>query len=93
MQVNGQLMTIDKPKKVNEKFTKRVFILKTDLDTSYPQTVEMEFQNDKCTFLDNFREGDMVTVDFNLRGRQSQGENGMRTFNTLQAWKMKKTEA
>jgi len=55
----------------------------------YPQTILVEFNQDKCDLLNNFRVGQSVTVDINLRGREwvnPQGET--KYFNTIQGWKI-----
>ena len=47
-------------------FKKREFVLKTE--GKYPESIKFEFRNEFVDVLDNFMEGEMVTVAFVLRG-------------------------
>ncbi len=47
-------------------FKKREFVIKTE--GKYPESLKFEFRNDFIKILDNFMEGEMVTVAFVLRG-------------------------
>lgn len=64
-----------------KKFATRKFVV-TDHAEKYPQTIQLEFQQDKCDLLDKYRTGSLVNVSFNLRGNQYQGK----TYVTLVAW-------
>ena len=41
--------------------------------------------------LDQFGDGDEIRVQFNLRGREWNGPQGIRYFNTLEAWRIERT--
>lgn len=90
MEVTGQLKVKFDTQKVSEKFQKRDFVLATDLSTPYPQYVSFQVTQDKCSLLDQFNEGEEVKVQFNLRGREWNGPQGIRYFNTLEAWRLEK---
>ncbi len=90
MEVTGQLKLKGDIQKVSEKFQKRDFVLSTDLSTPYPQHVSFQVTQDKCSILDQFNEGDEIKVQFNLRGREWNGPQGIKFFNTLEAWKLEK---
>lgn len=67
-------------------FTKRELTIETE--GQYPQPVVFEFVKDKCSLLDSAQAGDVVTVGFNLRGREWTNPKGeVKTFNSLQGWK------
>ncbi len=93
MEVTGQLKVKFDTQKVSEKFQKRDFVLATDLSTPYPQFVSFQVTQDKCTMLDSFKEGDEIKVQFNLRGREWNGPQGIKYFNTLEAWRLEKVAA
>jgi hypothetical protein len=84
MQIKGTLNAVFATEQVTDKFRKRVFWL--DIPGEYPQTISLEFTQDKCSELDRYKAGDEVEVEFNLRGRISKDK----CWNTLQAWKIKK---
>lgn len=93
MEVTGQLKLKYDTQKVSEKFQKRDFVLATDLSTPYPQYVSFQITQDKCAILDTFNEGEEIKVQFNLRGREWNGPQGIKYFNTLEAWKIEKVGA
>lgn len=91
MEVTGQLKVKFDTQKVSEKFQKRDFVLATDLNTPYPQYVSFQVTQDKCNLLDQFNEGDELRVQFNLRGREWNGPQGIKYFNTLEAWRLERS--
>ena len=83
----GIITHIGATQQVSEKFKKREIWIQDE--SQYPQTVCFEFHQDKTDILDVYTEGQIVTIYFNLRGREwanAQGEK--KVFNTLQAWKI-----
>jgi hypothetical protein len=93
MEVTGQLKLKYDTQKVSDKFQKRDFVLATDLSTPYPQFVSFQVTQDKCTMLDSFNQGEEIKVQFNLRGREWNGPQGIKYFNTLEAWRIEKVGA
>jgi hypothetical protein len=87
MNQKGIIKTILQEKIITDKFKKREFVITTQ--DEYPQEILFEVINDGCDKLNDFKIGDLVDVNFNLRGREwinPQGE--AKYFNTLQAWKI-----
>ena len=91
MEVTGVLKVKFDTQKVSDRFQKREFVLSTDLSTPYPQHVSFQITQDKCTLLDNYNVGDELKIQFNLRGREWNGPQGIKYFNTLEAWRIEKT--
>lgn len=88
MQYKGAIVVIMDEQKISEKFKKREFVL-TDNAPSYPQTIIFEMNNDRCSLLDNFKEGDEVEIDFQLKGRKWTNPQGeVKYFNTAQAFRI-----
>ena len=89
MEVVGTIKLINSTLTVGaNNFRKREIVVTTDED-QYPQTLSLEFTQDKCDLLNNFQVGQRVKVSLNLRGREwinPQGE--AKYFNTLQGWKI-----
>ncbi len=90
METTGQLKVKEQTQKVNEKFQKRDFVITTDASTPYPQQISFQITQDKCALLDKFNVGDELKVYFNLRGREWNGAEGTKFFNTLEAWRIEK---
>lgn len=63
-------------------FQKRTLVLKTTGD--YPQTIPFEFVKDRTSLLDNLKEGQTVTVHYDIRGNEYNGK----FYSSLQAWKV-----
>ncbi len=84
MEVTGILKVKNDTQVVSAKFKKREFVL--TIGDTYPQYVTFILTQDKVDILDNFKIGDELTVDFNLRGREHNGKY----FNTLEAWRIQK---
>jgi hypothetical protein len=90
MEVIGTLKAKFETQKVSDRFQKREFVLTTEANTPYPQHVSFQVTQDKCSLLDQFREGEEVKIHFNLRGREWNGPQGIKYFNTLEAWRIEK---
>lgn len=92
MEVTGQLKAKFDTQKVSDKFSKRDFVLATDLSAPYPQFVSFQVTQDRCSVLDSYNLGDEVKVSFNLKGREyNNPTKGMQYFNTLECWRIEKT--
>lgn len=90
MEVFGKIKVINPAQQVSASFKKRELIVTTD--EQYPQHIMIEFTQDKCDLLDNYRSGEPVKVSINLRGREwvnPQGET--KYFNSIQGWRIERT--
>jgi hypothetical protein len=92
MEVIGTLKVKFDTQKVSDRFQKREFVLTTEANTPYPQHVSFQVTQDKCNMLDQFREGEEIKIQFNLRGREWNGPQGVKYFNTLEAWRIEKMQ-
>jgi hypothetical protein len=88
MEVTGKFHMKQETQKVSDRFSKREFVLKTEANTPYPQFVSFQVTQEKCGLLDSYNEGDEIKVQFNLRGREWNGPQGVMYFNTLEAWRI-----
>lgn len=92
MEVVGTLKVKFETQKVSDRFTKRDFVLTTEASTPYPQHISFQITQDKCALLDQFNEGEELKVQFNLRGREWNGPQGIKYFNTLEAWRIERLQ-
>ena len=92
MQVTGAIKSIGEVQTFGSNgFRKREVVITTD--EQYPQNILIEFVQDKCDLLDNYKADDQVQISINLRGREwinPQGE--AKYFNSVQGWRIEKTE-
>jgi translation initiation factor IF-3 len=88
MQITAIIVRVLETQKISETFKARNLHVKTE--EQYPQTLEIQFVQDKTSALDNFLPGEKVKVDINLRGREYTKDNKKTVFNTIQGWKIEK---
>ncbi|HEY9885926.1 MAG TPA: DUF3127 domain-containing protein, partial [Vampirovibrionales bacterium] len=93
MEIIGKILKIGNTETFGSKgFKKRELVIVTD--ETYPQTILIEFVQDKTELLDTIKINQVVKVDFDLRGREwtnPQGET--KYFNSVQGWKLEKVES
>ncbi len=92
MEVSGRIKKIFDVQEISASFKKRDVVVTTE--EQYPQQISIQFVQDKVTELDRFKEGDKVTVNINLRGREWTSPQGeVKYFNTVQGWRITSLEA
>lgn len=89
-EVIGVIKVIGVEQNVSASFKKRELVVTSS--EQYPQVILIEFVQDKCDLLNNFRVGQEVNVGINISGREwvnPQGET--KYFNSLKGWKINAT--
>lgn len=88
MNVNGKIIVIGETETIGSKgFQKRLVVVQTD--EQYPQTIPVEFTQNKTALLNNFNIGDFVEIGINLRGTEWEG----RYFANINGWKISKADS
>ena len=88
----GEVVFITPTTSVNDKFKKREVTLKSQ--DEYPQYVTFQLTQDKCDLANNLQAGEVVEVQYNLRGRRWEAQDGtIKYFNTIEAWTMSLTSS
>lgn len=83
----GEVVFITPTTSVNDKFKKREVTLKSQ--DEYPQYVTFQLTQDKCDLANNLKTGEVVEVQYNLRGRRWEAQDGtIKYFNSIEAWTM-----
>ena len=79
---------IKEVQEISPTFKKRELILTTD--EQYPQTLSVEFIQDKTDLLNNFKVDQSVKVGINLRGREWENPETkeLKYFNSIQGWRI-----
>lgn len=94
IELTGKIHAVFETKQVSEKFRKREFVLETNDNPKYPQTVLFEMTGDRCEQLNEIAEGDEVRVEFSVRGREWHSPKGeTKYFNSLDVWKVERVGA
>lgn len=78
----GKLKVIFDTQTFTSGFTKREFVVTTG--DQYPQDIKFELIKDKCSWLDNFSEGQEITVSFDIRGNEYKDKY----YVNLNCWKI-----
>lgn len=82
-EVNGKLHRVFDTEQKTDKFRAREFVIEVE-EGQYPQLVKFQLTQEKCELLDDYNEGDELTVHFDLRGREWNGKY----FTNLNAWRL-----
>jgi hypothetical protein len=86
--IKGIVHLIGETKQVSDRFRKRDLVLDVQ-DGKYPQSISFQVSNDRCDLLNEYKDGDEISVEFNVRGREWRSPSGeVKYFNTLEAWKI-----
>ncbi|GGH67136.1 MAG: DUF3127 domain-containing protein [Bacteroidetes bacterium] len=87
MELTGTVKKVFDEQQISSSFKKREMVLTTE--EQYPQSIMVEFVQDKTDLLDRIKEGDRVNVSINIRGREWQSPQGeTRYFVSIQGWKI-----
>lgn len=82
-QSTGKIKLINDLQTFPSGFTKREFVITTN-EGSYPQDLKFETVKDKTAMLDQFSEGQEVTVSFDIRGNEYNGKY----YVNLSCWRL-----
>ena len=92
MEVLGKVKVVGAEQQVSPTFRKRELVVTTD--EQYPQSIMIEFVQDKSDLLNNVAVGENVKVSINLGGREwvnPQGET--KYFNSIKGWRIERLAA
>jgi translation initiation factor IF-3 len=91
LSITAVFKRVEDIKEVGEKkFRTRNLIVTTE-DEQYPQTLAIQFTQDRVNAMDIFKPGDKVKIAINLKGREWTNPEGVPSvFNTIEGWKIEK---
>ncbi len=72
----------------SERFQAREFVLLLE-EGQYPQYIKFQLTQDRCNLIDQYEEGEMIKVHFDLRGREWNGK----FFTNLNAWRIESVQS
>uniref|UniRef100_UPI00404AFDB2 DUF3127 domain-containing protein n=1 Tax=Flavobacterium sp. TaxID=239 RepID=UPI00404AFDB2 len=92
MEISGKIKVLNQEQQISPSFKKREVVVSTD--EQYPQSILIEFIQDKTDLLNNFMVGDPVKIAINLRGREWTSPQGeIKYFNSIHGWRIEKLVA
>lgn len=90
MEVVAKIVRIKDTQEVGQKNFK-IRNVHVTTEEQYPQTLEVQFVQDKTAELNNYKAGDKVRISVNLKGKEVTKENGdIAVYNTIGGWKIEK---
>ena len=89
MEVVGKIKVVGAENQISASYKKRELVVVTD--EQYPQSIAIEFSQDKCDLLNNYNIGENVKVSINLGGREWINPAGeTKYFNSIKGWRIEK---
>lgn len=82
-EIEGKLHKVFPTEQKSESFRTREFVIEI-MQGSYPQFIKFQLTQDRCDVIEPYKDGQMIKVYFDLRGRQWQDK----FFTNLQAWRV-----
>ena len=87
LKLTGRLHKIFPTNQVSDSFKKRDFVIETEGE--YKQMVKFELTQATCDKINSYKEGDQITVHFNVKGREWTNKNNeVVYFVSLNAWRI-----
>lgn len=88
MELQGKIKLIEETKTYGSNgFRKREMVITTE--EQYPQSILIEFVQDKTELLNSYQVGQDVKVHINIRGREWVNPEGVtKYFNSIQGWRI-----
>ena len=92
MEISGKIKWIDEIRTYGSNgFRKKELVITTQ--EQYPQNILIEFTQEKCELLDKYEIDDNIKIGINIRGREWINPEGQtKYFNSIQGWRIEKTE-
>lgn len=90
-ELSGKIIEIYNVNQVNERFKKREFVIeKTENNGGmvFTDTIKFQLTQDRVSLIDNFKLGDEVKVNFNIKGNRWERDGRVNYFINLDAWKI-----
>ena len=93
MEIQGRMKQIFPSEIIGQNgFEKRDLVIVTE--ENYPQTIIIQFTQQRCDLLESLQVGQNVKVYINIRGREWTNQQGeTKYFNTIEGWKIEVIQA
>jgi hypothetical protein len=95
-EITGKLAYKYDTQQIKESFKKREFVLETAEEINgniYTNYAKLQLVQNKCELLDRFNEGDMVKVNFNIKGNRWEKDGKVNFITNLDAWRIESATA
>lgn len=98
LEITGKLLEKGETIQVKDTFKKREFVLElieefNGQPSQYVNYAKMQLVQNKCELLDRFTEGDVLKVNFNIKGNRYERDGKVSYFSNLDAWRVERADA
>lgn len=96
LELIGKLIEKHPVQQVTERFKKREFVLDISEEVNgntYANYAKLQVVQNRCELLDNYSEGDMLKVTFNVRGNRWERDGKVNYITSLDAWRIERAGA
>lgn len=94
-EITGKLIAVNDTQQVSERFKKREFVLETSEEINgnvYTNYAKMQLVQNKCEIIDNYKLGDTVKVNFNIKGNKWERDGNVNYITNLDAWRIESAQ-
>lgn len=91
LEVTGKLIVKYPTQQVSDKFKKREFVIELTEEingNAYTNFAKMQLVQAKTDIIDRFNEGDMIKVNFNIKGNRWEKDGKVNYITNLDAWRI-----
>jgi len=97
LEVTGRLHAKFPTQQIKDNFSKREFVLElTDESPTgmvFTNYASFQLVNQSCAVIDQFQEGELLKVNFNIRGNRWERDGQVRYITNLNAWRVERAAA
>lgn len=97
LEVTGRLHAKFPTQQIKDNFSKREFVLElTDESPTgmvFTNYASFQLVNQSCSVIDQYQEGEMLKVNFNIRGNRWERDGQVRYITNLNAWRVERAAA
>ena len=93
LEIKGRLVVKYDTQQVSEKFKKREFVIEINEEINgyiYTNFGKFQLVQNKCDIIDRFFPGDMLKVNFNVKGNKYERDGKTTYITNLDAWRIEK---
>lgn len=93
LEIIGKLIEIYPTQQVSERFKKREMVMDITEEVngnSYPNFAKLQVSQNKCEVLDGYKIGEVVKVQFNVRGTRVEKDGKVNYYTNLDAWRIER---
>src|ERR1043165_8728501 len=95
LEITGKLVEKYDTQTVNDRFRKREFVIEVTEEvngSAFTNYAKMQLVQNKTDIIDRFQMGDMLRVNFSIKGNRYERDGKVSYFSNLDAWRIEKAD-